>query len=422
MKRLLIWSIVVAFLISCKENTVVDPTKRVRPVSLQISSNGTEYKLSWQEVRIVCITAPCPDIADVEAEEYDIQIATSELGEFKTYQTVRADQKSINIPTTSTGAYLVARIVSKNKSAPSVNSNSVMVSNGSLSQSLYYPGFGTSGDATGGDVTSDGSKAAYSVLVDEGAGHYVTPLYITNLQNEQPISTKLITRQGAITAFSADGQQLAYPSNTDNGLVIYEVASEQKQVLPIADAAWVRGLAWSPDGKWLAFSVVSNDESRLWKIATSGGTAIPLSPSLPIKEANSIRQTGIDWSPDGQVIAVSRARSGNTSLQWRAAISFYDPNGGGEIKYFDTQPGWIDTAPSISPNGKQLAFLSTRSATSANTYSLWVRDLTTGTVRQVNLLIGLIPSDDYTPRWLGNERLLFMGTQQGKKGYFSVFL
>ena len=64
-------------------------------MSLKITANGANYDLSWEEIRIVCITTPCPDIADLEAEQYEIQIADNELGPFQTYKTVDARQKSI---------------------------------------------------------------------------------------------------------------------------------------------------------------------------------------------------------------------------------------------------------------------------------------------------------------------------------------
>ncbi|GAB3942869.1 hypothetical protein GCM10028805_08160 [Spirosoma harenae] len=420
MKHFLLLLTIYLLLNSCKE-TVIDPTKRVRPVTLQISVSGADYKLSWEGNRIICITAPCPDIADVEAEQYEVQIANSELGSFQPYQTVDASVKSISIPVAQGGQQLVARIVSKNKIAPSVNSNTVMATSGFLSQSAYYPGL--SGEMIGGDVTWDGTKATYSLLVEESPGKYVTPLYVADMQYERPVSTKLVTRLGSAATFSSDGKQLAYPSGADNGLIIYDITSENRRVLPVENAGFIKGVDWSPDGKWIAFLTVTNDESRLWKIATSGGSATPLTPPQPIREANNIRSTDIDWSPDGQFIAVSRTRSNSPNQNdWRATVSLYSPDGTGEVRFFETQPGWIDTAPAFSPDGKQLAFLSTRTGPTATSYSLWVRDLATGKVRRIELLPGLTPIDDYVPRWFGNERLLFMGTQQGKKGYFTVFL
>lgn len=130
----------------------------------------------------------------------------------------------------------------------------------------------------------------------------------------------------------------------------------------------------------------------------------------------------IRWSPDGRSIAVSRARRKNFSDNWRAAISFYSPDRNGELSYFETQPGWIDTHPSFSPDGKILSFLSSRTDGTQNSYSLWVRNIATGQVRQIKLLPGLNPSTDYAPRWVGNDRLIFSAVVQGKKGYYSVFL
>ncbi|WP_191908848.1 TolB family protein [Larkinella humicola] len=407
--------------LSCKEKAV-DPTKRVRPVTLQIGVSGAFYDLSWEPNRVVCVTAPCPDLADVEAQEYAVQIAKSELGTFQTYRILDADEKSIRIPASEMGEQIVARIVSKNKGTPSVNSNLVMASTAFLSQSAYYPGFGFLEDVSGGDVTPDGAKATYTGLVQETPGTYVTPLYVATLQNEQPIAKKLVNRQGAGASFSPDGKQLAYPSRTENGIIVYDLAAETSRTLPVADASRIGSVAWSPDGQWLAYTTVSSEESRLWKIATSGGSATPLTPVLPVRESNYIRQSFLDWSPDGKSIAVSRARTDNSNDNWRTTVSLYSPDGRGELSHFETQPGWIDTHPSFSPNGKMLAFLSSRTDGLTKSYSLWVRDLTTGQVRQIKLLPGLNPSGEFAPRWVGNERLIFSAVVQGKKGYYSVFL
>jgi Tol biopolymer transport system component len=421
MKRLSFLLLSLTLLQSCKEKAI-DLNKRVRPVRLQITVNGGEYKLSWEGIRLICITSPCPDIADVEAQEYEVQIATEELGIFRTYRTFDAAIKTITIPTAGRGEQLLARIVSKASGAPPVYSVPVMATNGFLSQSVSYPGFGSSINLTGEDVTTDGSKSTFNFLVEETPGKYTTPLYLATLRNEQIVSTKLINPSGWRAKFSASGQQLAFNSGTENGLAIYDLASGLTRILTVSDAARIAGLDWSPDGKWLAYLAVSETESQLWKIAVAGGVAVPLTPPLPFSELNNILRTDIHWSPDGQYIAVSRARSDAGGKEWRAVVSLYSPEGKGELKYFDTQPGWIDKNPTFSPDGKQIAFLSTRTDPSATSHTLWVRDLITGKVRRIELLPGLTPSDDYLPHWLGNERLLFMGTQQGVRGYFTVFL
>ncbi|SKB79435.1 PD40 domain-containing protein [Dyadobacter psychrophilus] len=421
MKRLLFLFISLTVWSACKEKAV-DPSLRVRPVNLKILVKDKVYKLSWEEVRLICITAPCPDVADVEAEAYEVQITTEELGAFQTFATLSADKKSIDIPAAGRGEQLVARIVSKAEAAPPMNSNTVMATSGFLSQSAFYPGFGVSESVIGGDVTPDGKQAAYNILTQANSGEYTAPLYLAGLENEKPVDAKLVDKLGGAAKFSNDGKQLAYVSGTGNEISIYDIGSATTKRIPVENAAGMVGLDWSPDGKWLAFTTVSDLESRLWKIAAMGGSPVPLTPPMPVREANQIRPTDISWSPDGQFIAVSKARSESGQKLWRVAVSLYSPEGSGEVKYFETQPGWIDANPAFSPDGKQLAFLSTRTDSLAMSYSLWVRNVATGKVRRVELLPDIIPSDDYVPRWVGNERLVFMATQRGKRGYFSVFL
>ena len=421
MRRLLFLLISLTFWGACREKAV-DPSVRVRAVSLKVVVKDAVYKLSWEEVIFICITFPCPDVADIEAEAYEVQIATEELGTFQTFATLSADKKSIDIPKVGRGEQLVARIVSKAKGAPPVNSNTVMATSGLFSQSASYPGFGISENVIGGDVTADGGRVTYNVLTQEKPGEYSAPLFWSMLENERPVATKLIDQLGGLAKFSADGKLIAYVSGTGNKISVYDIVSAQKREVLAGSAAGIAGLDWSPDGKWLAFTTVSDVESRLWKIAATGGMPVPLTPPMPVGEANQIRPTDISWSPDGQFIAVSRVRSDYGQNRWRVAISLYSPEGNGEVKYFETQPGWIDANPAFSPDGKQLAFLSARTDSLAMSYSLWIRNVATGKVRRIELLPDLIPSEDYVPRWVGNERLVFMATQRGKRGHFSVFL
>jgi hypothetical protein len=422
MKRSLLLLLNFAILLSCKKEENIDPSKYVRPVILRIGVTGGDYKLSWEAIRPLCGIVPCSDTANVEAEQYEIQIAKEELGTFQTYQTVSADQNSMTIPV-SQGSPLVVRVLSKAKGAQALHSTPVMATNGFVSKSAFYPGFGFPANVEGGDITVDGKKAVHYQVIEETSGEQIISVRLAELANEQVVSTKLIARQGGITKFSPDGRQLAFPSRAEQGLVIYDINTGRSRTVPVADVEAISGLAWSPDAKWLAFSTVTNVNSRLWKIAAAGGTAVALTPTLLNRELNAIRQADINWSPDGQFIAISRNRSSDDNTGWRACVSFYSPEGNGEVKYFDTRPGWTDTAPSFSPDGKQMAFLSTRTHPYSNyAWSLWVRDLTTGQARRVELLPGLVPLGDYTPRWSGNERLIFMGYQQEQKGYFSVFL
>ncbi|MGV3599839.1 MAG: TolB family protein [Dyadobacter fermentans] len=416
MKRSIFLLMLIALFHSCREKAI-DPSRLVRPVALKISVANDAYQLSWEEIRIVCITSPCPDVANTEAEEYEVQIASEELGPFHTYQTVGASQKSIRIPAAGKTGQLVARIVSKAKGAPPVNSGPVMATIGFVSQSAYYPGFGTRGEAVvNGDVTKDGSRATYTFVSEESPDKYVLSVYLSELVNEQPVATKLIQKNASGGKLSPDGQQVVYFPVGGTELVIYDIATARERILPITNVPPIRGLDWSPDGRWLVINTMSDVESRLWKIAVAGGDPVPLTPPMPIRELNNIRPGDIDWSPDGRHIAVSRARAEPDGKQWRAVISLYSADGTGEAKFFETQPSWADTAPSFSPDGKQLAFLSTRTSPSVGPYSLWVRDLTTGQPRQILLLPGLLPSDDFAPRCKESRGILRCFCERGEAG------
>jgi WD40 repeat protein len=418
MKRLLLLLITLSLFNSCHEKEI-DRSLIVRRVNLQVSVSNAEYQLSWEPAFYICITDPCPGYADLEAERYEIQIANEEIGTFRTYRIVDAATTSISIPVSSQGKQLVTRILSLAKGALAVNSNIVMTTTDIVSKSAPYSGFGSDFEKIAGDVTVDGKKATYSMVVEEKPGQYATSLYLSNLQDEKPVSSKLLTLNGKAAAFSADGQQVAYFSAPENGLVIYDITSGSKRTLAVPNANEIQGIAWSPDGKWLAFSTDNTKGTTLWKIATAGGTPIQLVAPTPLPGLNNIQLAGIDWSPDGQFIAVSRVRGTGSDEQYRGTISLYSPEGGGELRFFDIQPNWIDSHASFSPDGKQLAFLSFRTG---RNNSLWIRDVATGKVRQVKLSPELNPSDEYIPRWLGNDRLVFLANNAGGKGYFTVLL
>jgi dipeptidyl aminopeptidase/acylaminoacyl peptidase len=104
----------------------------------------------------------------------------------------------------------------------------------------------------------------------------------------------------------------------------------------------------SPDGKWVAYTVATPDmeanrnASNLWMVATSGGEALQLT------------QSGHDsspvWSPDGKTIAFLSSRSG-TSQVYLLSME------GGEAKEFTHLSTGADLVK-WSPDGKAIAFTS----------------------------------------------------------------
>ncbi len=104
----------------------------------------------------------------------------------------------------------------------------------------------------------------------------------------------------------------------------------------------------SPDGKLVAYAISTPDMelnrnvSNIWLIATSGGD--------PIQITQSGRDNSPSWSPDGKTLAFLSSRDGNSQV-------YLLPMDGGEAKKFTTLSTGADLFK-WSPDGKSIAFTS----------------------------------------------------------------
>ena len=104
----------------------------------------------------------------------------------------------------------------------------------------------------------------------------------------------------------------------------------------------------SPDGQWIAYSVSTPDmdanrnAGNIWAVRTSGGDSVQLTSgghdSSPV------------WSPDGKTLAFLSSRDGNSQL-------YFLPMDGGEAREVTHLSTGADIVK-FSPDGKTIAFTS----------------------------------------------------------------
>ena len=91
-----------------------------------------------------------------------------------------------------------------------------------------------------------------------------------------------LTDDGAVLRFrgypSPDGKQVAYWDNNKDFWVLNLESKEQKLVSTSRDSIEDFGnVAWSPDSRWIAFSMVApNTYYRLWLHDVEGGSNTPI--------------------------------------------------------------------------------------------------------------------------------------------------
>ena len=108
-------------------------------------------------------------------------------------------------------------------------------------------------------------------------------------------------------------------------------------------------LAWSPDGKQVAFSVAANGANTDIHVATLTGAVLSNEHAIAADPANDWNAS---WSPDGKRLVFTSDRSGIDEL-WVA-----NADGGAPTQL--TAAGAGDRAPSWSPDGSRIAFTSDR--------------------------------------------------------------
>ena len=157
--------------------------------------------------------------------------------------------------------------------------------------------------------------------------------------------------QNSGIAFSPDGKiaalTLAPEGNPDIWLIDARTGAEKARLTSASGID--TSPAWSPDGRTLAFVSDRNGGPQIWLMDADGQNPRP----LPLPGSYN---TSPDWSPDGGEIAY-QSRGDNQ----RFSIWAYNLDTGSTRRL--SGGAWDDEEPAYSPDGRLIAFTSTRGKT-----------------------------------------------------------
>ena len=208
------------------------------------------------------------------------------------------------------------------------------------------------------DVATGERKIVYSVenslqapnwMVDDNVFVYNRDglLYDFDLRTGKStkIDTDFAVNNNNDHVISFDGKKMGISSSTQEvrQSIIFSVPRNggvPKRVTPLGPS-YFHG--WSPDGKYLVYAAVRNNNWGIYKIRETGGQEINLVNTPGLND-------GPEYTPDGKYIYFNSDRTGTTQI-WRMAPDGSNP----EQLTFDELNDWF---PHISPDGKWVVFIS----------------------------------------------------------------
>jgi len=218
---------------------------------------------------------------------------------------------------------------------------------------------------------SDGRRFAYTAYVRGGE-----PIVIQDLASgAREVVPGTEDGLNITPAFSPDGRRLAFAHGTEAGtdIYLYDVARRCcTERLTVSRAGDNLSPTWSPDGARIAFVSSRGSIPQLYVMA-SDGTGQDVLARYDFGATG--QSTAPAWSPDGQFVAFQRDVGGDPQV-------FVVEVGTGALRQL-TGAGRNED-PTWAPDGRHLAFVSSRTGTR----ELWIIDLETGRLRQLTRLGG----------------------------------
>lgn len=188
-------------------------------------------------------------------------------------------------------------------------------------------------------------------------------------------------------AVSPDGRWIAFTSSRDGDAEVYVMradGTEQRRLTAFYRED--RTPMWSPDGRWIALVSDREGRDRLFLVRPDGTGLRRLDLSADTAGRAGELEGEAAWSPDGTRVAYTVRGPGRTSRIRVVGV------GGGTWRNLGSHGEPVDAGPAWSPDGRYLAFYSSR-AGDADLYLM--RADGSGVTRLTRT-----PGADWLPRWI----------------------
>jgi Tol biopolymer transport system component len=217
-------------------------------------------------------------------------------------------------------------------------------------------------------------------------------IYLIDMCDGCDLNPRNLTHNAAIDSspsWSPDGRRIAFISTRSDESEIFVMNADGSNLhrLTRHSLTDLQVPVWSPDGKQLAFTSLRPGN---WDIYVMDADCGDLPECRDDRIRNLSQHTSQDsnpaWSPDGKWIAFTSRRDGNLEVYLVAAE-------GGEPRNLTNNPN-EDSSPAWSPDSKQLAFQTNRDRLYSD--EIYVIDIVNGATERLTYSYG---SHQYPAWW-----------------------
>jgi len=270
---------------------------------------------------------------------------------------------------------------------------------------IYIPGDVTRWDEGALSWSPDGKSL---VLVDHMEQQASSSIYLIDMDTlrAHPLTAPPVGWEGDLSpVFSPDGQKIAFVRASENFVENIEwIPTSGGAPHPVtSDGKVIKGIAWSPDSRSILFASNRAGTMALWKTSLNGSVIERFSVGT-----DAAMQPAV--TPVGNRVAYVQSSAISGILSVRPAKD--SPHDAKPTVVVSSTAG--DSAPSISPDGKQFAFQSWR----LGPQQIWISSIDGLTLRQLTPNGGPL-SGSGSPAWSPHgDRIAFDSRIDGHSHIF----